>query len=1125
MVVGWLVGCCSRISHFKSWKSTEFSLYANNRKSRIVEIEKKYNKKAMLPLLHGVVGLRRPRRRLLVLLLIMLLGYGKVCPALVNVDSQPESVMVTGNARIELFFSDGSASLSGNYSVYGKRRSVVGRIFQPPVWRQSFGVGRHSVARLIYGPALGAPAQRLQSSVDNSGRPPIQCWRRFGGFQRRLWLSAPPTAAALHPLRACQRSSLGLDSALVGQIAVVIMDGVIQPFIAGCVSPYNQALFAFDSGAKAVILDMQNCRIEKWPAVDIPVITTTGMQADMLRMLLAKVPKQDLPQVSASIGPTSPLTVEYESATTTTTKATTTFKDMFPAIFDKGVFPASILFVFLVAAILLSGVRNRVKLRDSLPADTSVRKLAEAALARMELKKFRKPKKISDECSVEAGLLNGSKLSLNSMDGCAICLESYKDGQILRVISCGHEFHKKCVDPWLLLNRTCPLCMYNVILERYVSPEPDSGNLSSRAAPLLVENISVATTAVASSVNNEIQNHNTTNNNKTTTTSSNNNTSANSDNTNTMMIVQNQQMCSGQIRGEIPNQINSGGNMPNVQTLNELPSPSKRYRQAIEMEKQQMRIASIPNTSNSSGTGGSSSSSSSSKARPSVYCSGHAAHTNLPKRTMKLYPDIEVVMFTCNGGGGRYHPSGDNGGGCTEKIYKRKHRRCAAADGTTGQKRSTHHRGRVSSRSGGNRAAPFAKYAPLHQQHKIIRINNPLLPDCISEGYLSDISAVTEIAIDHYPAEEDQKTMGGIANHHQQQQRLIPLSRDQATASTLSCCDATAQDSGNQQQLVQEAQQQQQQQQEHLKGVLTPEMSSISLKRITREFKDVTSSPDLRKIAESFGLDLYTVSDIYRSRRQLTDFVSHVDTSSSCSSRKSMKKVSNSALNSAIYMWFLQKRALDQPISGPVLLSTSDYPKIRLFEGPPKNECSDNRNSTLEQSGIRVSFANDSHHILRGEIRGPPDSPYEGGVYELDIQIPETYPFTPPKVKFLTRIWHPNISSATGAICLDVLKDQWAASLTLRTVLLSIQALLGAPEPRDPQDAVVAKQMMEAPSVYAETARYWATIYAGSSNAIPEDMNKKVQKIVDMGMSKDDAITALSHSRWDVSQAIEYLFS
>ena len=67
------------------------------------------------------------------------------------------------------------------------------------------------------------------------------------------------------------------------------------------------------------------------------------------------------------------------------------------------------------------------------------------------------------------------------------------------------------------------------------------------------------------------------------------------------------------------------------------------------------------------------------------------------------------------------------------------------------------------------------------------------------------------------------------------------------------------------------------------------------------------------------------------------------------------------------------------------------------------------------------------------------------------FQIPDTYPFNPPKVRFLTKIWHPNVSSVTGAICLDILKDQWAAAMTLRTVLLSLQALMAAPEPDDPQ--------------------------------------------------------------------------
>ena len=80
-------------------------------------------------------------------------------------------------------------------------------------------------------------------------------------------------------------------------------------------------------------------------------------------------------------------------------------------------------------------------------------------------------------------------------------------------------------------------------------------------------------------------------------------------------------------------------------------------------------------------------------------------------------------------------------------------------------------------------------------------------------------------------------------------------------------------------------------------------------------------------------------------------------------------------------------------------------------------------------------------------IAGPSDSVYDGGKFQIDIKIPEKYPYVPPKMQFDTKIWHPNVSSQTGAICLDILKDEWSPALSIRTALLSIQALMWSPEP------------------------------------------------------------------------------
>ncbi|ROT71170.1 ubiquitin-conjugating enzyme E2 K [Penaeus vannamei] len=182
------------------------------------------------------------------------------------------------------------------------------------------------------------------------------------------------------------------------------------------------------------------------------------------------------------------------------------------------------------------------------------------------------------------------------------------------------------------------------------------------------------------------------------------------------------------------------------------------------------------------------------------------------------------------------------------------------------------------------------------------------------------------------------------------------------------------------------------------------------------------------------------------------------------------------------------------------------------------------KSDEAQKCAINVELVGDDYRELKGEIAGPPDTPYEGATFHLEIKVPETYPFNPPKVKFVTKIWHPNISSVTGAICLDILKDQWAAAMTLRTVLLSLQALLAAAEPDDPQDAVVARQFKENHPLFLQTAQYWSHVHAGAPRG-NSDFANKVRCLMDLGVGEQQALVALSSCNWDMDRAIEQLFS
>ncbi|XP_015919898.1 ubiquitin-conjugating enzyme E2 N [Parasteatoda tepidariorum] len=113
-------------------------------------------------------------------------------------------------------------------------------------------------------------------------------------------------------------------------------------------------------------------------------------------------------------------------------------------------------------------------------------------------------------------------------------------------------------------------------------------------------------------------------------------------------------------------------------------------------------------------------------------------------------------------------------------------------------------------------------------------------------------------------------------------------------------------------------------------------------------------------------------------------------------------------------------------------------------------------------------------HVL---VAGPEGSPFEGGIFKLELFLPEEYPMSPPKVRFITKIYHPNIDKL-GRICLDILKDNWSPALQIRTVLLSVQALLSAPNPDDPLANDVAEQWKFNEQDAINIAKEWTTIYA-----------------------------------------------
>ncbi|KAH9784615.1 UBC core domain-containing protein [Citrus sinensis] len=121
-------------------------------------------------------------------------------------------------------------------------------------------------------------------------------------------------------------------------------------------------------------------------------------------------------------------------------------------------------------------------------------------------------------------------------------------------------------------------------------------------------------------------------------------------------------------------------------------------------------------------------------------------------------------------------------------------------------------------------------------------------------------------------------------------------------------------------------------------------------------------------------------------------------------------------------------------------------------------------------AGISGAPQDNNIMLWNAVIFGPDDTPWDGGTFKLTLQFTEDYPNKPPTVRFVSRMFHPNIY-ADGSICLDILQNQWSPIYDVAAILTSIQSLLCDPNPNSPANSEAARLFSENKREYNRRVR------------------------------------------------------
>ncbi|KAK3920808.1 Ubiquitin-conjugating enzyme E2-17 kDa [Frankliniella fusca] len=170
---------------------------------------------------------------------------------------------------------------------------------------------------------------------------------------------------------------------------------------------------------------------------------------------------------------------------------------------------------------------------------------------------------------------------------------------------------------------------------------------------------------------------------------------------------------------------------------------------------------------------------------------------------------------------------------------------------------------------------------------------------------------------------------------------------------------------------------------------------------------------------------------------------------------------------------------------------------------------------------IRLMAETGSMKTFNVEVDGPTDSPYHTGKFVVNVTIPPNFPYDPPKMKLVTRVWHPNIS-CRGKLCVDILDENWVPGMTLLEVLEAIRGLLSNPNPNSPLNVEAAVMYRDTRAMYEQVCITFTNTYAEGRRAEWE-MEEKVSVLTALGVSRWDAVQKLAMMKCNVQDVIDDL--